>query len=1001
MLRLILASMLVMVTLLVPTVQSQDNFQYSWEMDETPQGSDRVNVIQPVEVILTGNQPVHVPSHSASLQLMSDYSVYLSPEWNAEDAYKLLRTFESAIPQRRYHLAGRQKSTEPPSLWRLSNLHIHNDIAIGFENGQKIVTIADAAFVYAEPLLAEIEGVRGRFFSKRLHRAVVRSVTDNGADRNAIKRILRERYALSVDVPDYRELTRHTTNEHAGRFSTFKNEELMSLVSILEEFPTGMLKTPGLKYLVRRLDGTPNPRYPFAPALAWPSAGYIEFMEGAFKGGSPDYIHRLILHEKAHFLWAHLFDEQLKQDWIKLGGWYQNPDNPDRWSTTEGTTFVSAYAHDKNPNEDMAESISYYIVNPDKLRSHAPAKYQFIQDRIMHGTRYISQIRKDLTFEVYNLYPDYVYPGRIIRVDIQVSGEPEADKQITIELEIHNTGDLDTARGTYLRIFSEKGTFFDMWLSAIGPNGERIDAGHILRGTTKFSRYRANGYWGPSAITIQDAAGNERHQSAQMDFGWKLYINNALADYEDPTYVKNSMRLSLSQGVENGRIYHIINASCQVIDDVGINGIYIHINDANPETYSRGAASGQNPQGAGGWGGWNEKTHQQIYDASVNLTIPDYYNGGKYVVHNLRIIDRAENSTRVYFSDYKGELDERSIKFDEPPATIEVPTINPDSIPPELDVNRITIKAEPTRPEDPNGETEVDITFRARDNISGYKKADLRLRDPHGGIHYFTHTLPRNYTIYFPGDPTVYRTYHEQIVLPVGSIPGTWGLAEMVVHDKAHNFSKYDFTEIVRFEVDDTPQLDASILVKFDMFLPKGMSLIHIPLKVESVNGKPQTIESVSDLYTILGGAATVNFLTIYDPQSQKWLNYYDDRDKGTASDMVLTDDFGILATMKSVVSIRLSGVPLGIDGSSSIALHPGTNLVGVPLNDSRIIHVSDLLTLEGIVDNVSVIIVLSDEFKVVGQAGDPGDIPITGGQAFILTAQEAATVPIAGDGWD
>jgi hypothetical protein len=181
----------------------------------------------------------------------------------------------------------------------------------------------------------------------------------------------------------------------------------------------------------------------------------------------------------------------------------------------------------------------------------------------------------------------------------------------------------------------------------------------------------------------------------------------------------------------------------------------------------------------------------------------------------------------------------------------------------------------------------------------------------------------------------------------------------------------------------------------------EGISLIHIPLKVESVNGKPQTIESVSDLYTILGGAATVDFLTVYDPQSQKFLNYYDDRDKGTASDMVLTDDFGILAAMKSVVSIRLSGVPLGTDGSSSIALHPGTNLVGVPLNDSRIIHVSDLLTLEGIVDNVSVIIVLSDEFKVVGQAGDPGDIPITGGQAFILTAQEAATVPIAGDGWD
>ena len=33
------------------------------------------------------------------------------------------------------------------------------------------------------------------------------------------------------------------------------------------------------------------------------------------------------------------------------------------------TEFVSAYAHGKNPDEDFAESVSYFIVNPDKLIS--------------------------------------------------------------------------------------------------------------------------------------------------------------------------------------------------------------------------------------------------------------------------------------------------------------------------------------------------------------------------------------------------------------------------------------------------------------------------------------------------------------------------------------------------------------------------------------------------------------------------------------------------------
>ena len=79
--------------------------------------------------------------------------------------------------------------------------------------------------------------------------------------------------------------------------------------------------------------------YPSAPAVAWTSAGYIEFMESAFQGQGLDYIHRLILHEKAHFLLDYLFDEQLRQDWIELGGWYENPDDKDGWSTTKQTEF--------------------------------------------------------------------------------------------------------------------------------------------------------------------------------------------------------------------------------------------------------------------------------------------------------------------------------------------------------------------------------------------------------------------------------------------------------------------------------------------------------------------------------------------------------------------------------------------------------------------------------------------------------------------------------------
>ncbi len=770
-------------------------YTYQWKTDTTYEGTESATLVQPVQVMFL-NEPIQVVPHSASLRLMQQYSVLLSTEWNSDQAYRLLQTFES-IPQLSNNLYEEIPKVSS-SLWQLTDQHIENDIEIHIQDGQKIVTLSREAFTYAEPLLAEIEGVRGRFFSKRLHRAIVRYVTDDGRDRRALKKILEKRYGVSIDVPDYTVLTQRTTKEHSGRFGEFKNEELIALVSMFEEYPQGMLSTPGLQYLVRRLDGTPHPINPQAPAIAWVTEGYIEFMESAFKEQGLDYIHRLILHEKAHFLWEHLFDDQLKQDWIKLGGWYVNPDDGDGWSTTKQTEFVSAYAHGVNPNEDMAETISYYIVNPDKLRSRSPAKYEFIRDRVMHGTRYISRIREDLTFQVYNLYPDVVYPGRIIRVDIRVHGEPEEDKEITIELEIHREENgFDNAQATHLRIHSPKGTFFDVWLHPVRSDGRRINAGHILRGSKTLSKYAAYGYWGPDQITLRDAQGNERHES-QVDFGWKLYLNNPLADYQPPAYIKNSMRISLSQSTAEGKPLQILTARWRLFEENGIReqGVYAQLNDTNTETYSRRSEE---------YGNYDPQTGE----TSVQLKIPDYFPGGTYKLNFINMYDMALNAQGVYFTDPGHGLRDEDIIIDEAPATIDVQTTNPDVIPPVLDLNQITIQAEPTNPEVPNGETQVDISFRVKDNISGYSLTNMYLRDPNGVMHFFRHYDPDFHKIYFTRDPAVYETYHKTIILPVGSIPGTWGLAEMTVSDKAQNILRTDFTEIIRFEVQDTPLISA------------------------------------------------------------------------------------------------------------------------------------------------------------------------------------------------
>ena len=190
-------------------------------------------------------------------------------------------------------------------------------------------------------------------------------------------------------------------------------------------------------------------------------------------------------------------------------------------------------------------------------------------------------------------------------------------------------------------------------------------------------------------------------------------------------------------------------------------------------------------------------------------------------------------------------------------------------------------------------------------------------------------------------------------------------------------------------------------LLEFNLSLTAGLNLIHVPLRVRTVDGRRAPIQSVGDLHDALGGAGTVNYLITYDTQAQQWRSYFGHADRGSPADRRLDDDTGILAGMRAPVSVRLTGAALGASGSSTITLTPGLNIVGLPLKDRRISRVSDLFGFPGIGGNVPTIIITDNgEFKLVGRAGDPGDIPITGGGAFILNARDAATILISGSGW-
>jgi hypothetical protein len=759
------------------SVDSSGQFLFSWQEDKSRSGLQQTAYVNKRPVVVFLNENIQVPDLAAAEKLVFSYNIIISNErqsWNQEYAYRLLETMKT-IPQNI-----RDPYTDQslkPSKWILTNQFVPNDITIEYGPNGNLVVISEAAFTYAAPQVVMLDGLRGKFFSQRLHHALVRYVTQEGRDSNAIERILQERYGCTTRIPNYTELTRNTTRESAGRFQRFKPLELVSIINMFEELPAGFHVVRGLDYLVRRLDGQPHPTHPLAGAVAWTSERYIEFMESAFS--SPfDHMQRLILHEKAHFMWANLFSDSLKAEWTRLGGWYRNPNDPDGWSTTKQTEFVSAYAHAVNPDEDMAESISYFVLQPDKLRSRSLPKFEFIRDRIMQGSRYISRIRPDLTFEVLNLFPDYNYPGKIKKVDITVQGKPDEDKRITVDihLEIVQRSFEGATRAT-ARVFSEIGTFFDLQCFPVRGNDT------ILRGTYTLSKAAKNGFWRPDQIVISDRLGNQRLQGTD-DFVWRLFINNPEQDTVAPKYIPNTLSLAVADTTVEGRKVQRLRVRWKVDENRRMR--------QNSPVYARSIAEGTNRDSFDDYGPYNVTTAT----ATVDHLITEYHPTGNYRTTFVVMFDEAMNQGRQYFS---------TSPQDEPSPVVRIQTTNPDSIAPEIDLNRITVRARPSVPEAPNGETFVTIEYYARDNKSGLGTVNYTLLDPQGVSHFEYHYHANFYNLFFRGDPVAWQKYTINIILPRGSVPGIWGLQTMELYDKAGNKRSYSFVETIRFDLQDKP----------------------------------------------------------------------------------------------------------------------------------------------------------------------------------------------------
>lgn len=863
------------------TPLSNQNYSYQWSDDDSYAGHATQTYINEPYSLQIIDSTINVPNDFSSITLRNEFGIVLSDSetsWNQEDAYKLYNTVLKVPIIEKIDINSSlnyENGENIKLILTLTEDEIYKDIEV-VDNSQDVLyaRITKSAFVYSEPLVGILDGIKSKFYSKRLYNSVVYYATDFGTNATKINDMAQQKFG--VEFMDSSQRTEDLMNETKSNFQEFHIEEKIEILSMFEELPEGTHKLENLKYLVRRINGQDNPKIPGASAIAWGwgDNGTIEFMSKGFNGVEIGATRRLILHEKAHFIYWELVDQETKNEWIEVGGWFVDPTSASGWSTYNTTESVSAYGHANGPGEDFAEFFAMYVENVDNVKTVSMTKYEFFRDKIMHGTRYISQIREDLTFQVYNLWPDYTYPGKVTSVNLNVSGESEDDKVVTVELKLHCPSFPDDgASGGGFSIYSTIGSVQNIGLS---PKNGTIDS--VLVGQTTLSKYVKNGYWKPGTIEIRDEVGNKRYENTST-IGFKLWIENPLEDISPPIF-NDDFQIDVVQkkfdpttsnwdnfeGHETGNEVNTLQIKGTAYDGLPLkyfnaSVFFPRLDHEYAQLYDFGIFDEPHVEEENGITNGFENTKH--YD--MLFPIMDWSPSGWYSVSQIRTEDLAKNGASLYLvNDLESFDDSAAHIYEALRDSIYIQTNHPDYIAPEIDLNNIIIDAEPTNAESPNGETRVDLSFLVRDlsDYAGYesgaKQVWWTLRNPLGYEFTFSSegqsdVLEKNRTTFLPHGHSDWELVRLNKLLPRGSAPGEWGMSSMHVIDRNNNIRKYSFTEYVRFDVIES---DIELTVPLSVEITdKVVNLNNVNSITANISCTPcQGLNYIYTIYSLMGG---------------------------------------------------------------------------------------------------------------------------------------------------
>ena len=177
--------------------------------------------------------------------------------------------------------------------------------------------------------------------------------------------------------------------------------------------------------------------------------------------------------------------------------------------------------------------------------------------------------------------------------------------------------------------------------------------------------------------------------------------------------------------------------------------------------------------------------------------------------------------------------------------------------------------------------------------------------------------------------------------------------------------------------------VEVYVETSFTLRLDAGLNMIHIPVN------DPE-LAQISDLYEALGGSSDVLYILALDADGD-FAAYTGI--PGSAADLDLSDQTGLIVNMASAKDVTFSGAFL----SDMVELNAGINLIGVPRSGAV------AMASEVAPDDLTLVLTRTDSGDAQFQLVVPGmdsDIPVTGGQGFIVVSTEAAMLLFPGDPW-